>query len=451
MITKRKFEEKLEDPNFKTGDKNSVGEYTEFMTTRNEFGISITPEQEVRDRQAFKRKEIDKRLAMGQTNYVLNSPGVAMDEKEAKQISKNYQFDPYNFQYPPNIEYIARQTGMSPFDVLNRVLKANGAKEVEPTPSIEASMEISPEFQTQINSVNTPEISTRAWGDSSTNNNGAFDPRIVPNNRGAAIEEIAGRTGNEPANIAAMMEASNAWDATDEQMVQVGDMSLNYAMTLNEVGSPSEAAVAVYLGNDLYQQYKAGTLDSAKRAEAEAFKKAFVRAQYKYGGAQTGALNDPSIMRTSVVGNAVPLTKFAPQVSSIVMERDDGQPGMDIFFEDKQFPAVLGGVVKEVGYQGNQSAGYGNYIVIESVDPATGEKVDVLYAHLASPSNLTEGSQVQPGSIIGTQGGTGSVRSYDGTIASIDFLAPAPKGSKSMTPYANYRQLRQSIAAQLRN
>jgi len=148
-------------------------------------------------------------------------------------------------------------------------------------------------------------------------------------------------------------------------------------------------------------------------------------------------------------GKARPLSSFAPQVSSIVMESDTGQPGMDIFFEDKKFPAVLPGVVKEINWQGNSSAGYGNYVVIESTDPSTGEKVDVLYAHLAMPTHLKEGSSVVPGMVIGTQGGTGSVRSADGTIASIDFLAPAPKGSNSMVPYRYYKQLREQIAQQL--
>lgn len=146
------------------------------------------------------------------------------------------------------------------------------------------------------------------------------------------------------------------------------------------------------------------------------------------------------------------LRSYAPQVSSIVMEDESGQPGMDIFFENKEFPAVLPGVVKEVGEQYNpDGSGYGNYIIVESTDPATGQQVDVLYAHLAERASLPEGASVLSGMVIGTQGGTGSVRSADGTIASIDFLAPAPKGSGSMAPYEYYRQLREQIASQLRN
>ena len=84
------------------------------------------------------------------------------------------------------------------------------------------------------------------------------------------------------------------------------------------------------------------------------------------------------------------------------------------------------------------------------VDPQTGDMVDVLYSHLPEPPSQYIGQNISAGEIIGKQGGTGSVQSYDGTIASIDFLAPAPAGSGSMTPYKNYQQLRQSIASQFR-
>jgi len=159
-----------------------------------------------------------------------------------------------------------------------------------------------------------------------------------------------------------------------------------------------------------------------------------------------------STRRTSVpieLGQPQALSQFSRQVSSITF--DTGQPGIDVFFEDKKFPAVLGGRVKEVGFQGGVDSGYGHFVVVESIDPTTGAPVDVVYSHLANGSNLSPGQQIQGGQIIGRQGGTGRVRSADGTIASIDFLAPAPAGSGSMTPYRNYEQLRRSIAQQLRN
>lgn len=167
----------------------------------------------------------------------------------------------------------------------------------------------------------------------------------------------------------------------------------------------------------------------------------------------TGVYQNPSLMRAGSVfktQGATNLQSFAPQVSSVTF--DTGQPGIDVFFENKQFPAVLSGKVKDISYQVNpDGSGYGHYVVIESTDPNTGQKVDVLYSHFGSKPNLQLNQTISQGQIIGIQGGSGSVQSVDGTIASIDFLAPAPRGSKSMTPYSNYESLRNSIASQLQN
>ncbi len=133
--------------------------------------------------------------------------------------------------------------------------------------------------------------------------------------------------------------------------------------------------------------------------------------------------------------------------SSVNFESSSGQPGVDLFFESKRFPAVLGGIVKDV----SRESGYGNYVVVESVDPLTGQKVDVLYGHLADGVSLRPGQRINAGQIIGTQGGTGNVRSQDGTIASIDFFAPRPSGSRDMTPYSGYDRLRRHVVNQLQN
>lgn len=135
---------------------------------------------------------------------------------------------------------------------------------------------------------------------------------------------------------------------------------------------------------------------------------------------------------------------FTPQnVQSIRIETPGKsfQPGIDLWFADKQFGAVLPGRVKEIR---RNYGNYGNMIVVESTDTQTGEPVDVIYAHLDS-INVQEGERINPGTIIGKQGGTGRVESTDGTIASIDFLAPAPKGSTSMKPYRRWKNLAQDI------
>jgi len=160
----------------------------------------------------------------------------------------------------------------------------------------------------------------------------------------------------------------------------------------------------------------------------------------------------PTVLRTDRQAQAnvifSRLAAYQPQVSSVTF--DTGQPGIDVFFEDKKFPAVLNGTVKDIRTQINSDgSGYGHFVVVESIDPTTGQKVDVLYGHLSEPSKLKIGQQINAGDLIGQQGGTGSVQSYDGTIASIDFLAPAPQGSNSMTPYSNYDRLRRRIARSL--
>ena len=165
----------------------------------------------------------------------------------------------------------------------------------------------------------------------------------------------------------------------------------------------------------------------------------------------TSAFRRPESMRAGSpmsIPVSRPLKTYASQVSSITY--DTGQPGIDVFFEDHNFPAVLPGIVKDRGYQVNANgSGYGHYLVIESIDPDTGKPVDVLYGHLPTKPSQSIGQSIQLGQIIGKQGGTGSVQSYDGTIASIDFLAPASTGSRSMTPYSNYDSLRRRIASQL--
>jgi murein DD-endopeptidase MepM/ murein hydrolase activator NlpD len=132
---------------------------------------------------------------------------------------------------------------------------------------------------------------------------------------------------------------------------------------------------------------------------------------------------------------------------SVVYERPEGQPGVDLYFPSKRFPAVLGGVVKTV----SREPGYGNYAVIESVDPTSGRKVDVLYGHLADGVSVRPGQRIEAGQIIGKQGGTGNVRSADGTIASVDFFAPRPAGSKDMTPYSGFDRLRRHVVQQLQS
>lgn len=264
-----------------------------------------------------------------------------------------------------------------------------------------------------------------------------------------------GIRGNDLIKFAAIgMAESTGQSGVVNNNPATGDLS--YGMwQINMIGD---------LGPARLRQFGLRSADDLKDPETNAR----VAAQlWKSSGASTwGAYNDGryrqfvadatksyyDLQRTggfsSAGGRGGPSANMTPRnIQSITF--DTGQPGMDLWFEDKNFGALLPGRVKEINQQyGPGNTGYGNYIVVESTDPATGQKVDVLYAHL-DRVNVREGDSIRPGQVIGRQGGTGRVVSVDGTIASVDFLAPAPKGSKSMTPYRDYDRLRRRLAQQI--
>ena len=375
---------------------------------------------------------------------------------------------------PPITEYISKALSgrVSPFEVLQRQLESSATLEPLENPgSIDtAASTIRPEFLELIQQFPTPERSNRGMSTI-----GSFEESLVPNGYGPLIQEASSRYGANPTAIAALMEIESGFDrGAVSRTGAVGLMQIQPdAHPLYKGGN--DPAANIDYGTQYYQQlveqfkdpvlaagaYNAGPgrmlehIEQGRPLPAETVQhmRKFSIALAKYG--DQAQLNSTRTMRSSMAAHLQPLSAYAPQVSSIVMERsaaEGGQPGMDIFFEDHQFPAVLPGVVKDSGYQVNSDgSGYGYYAVISSIDPTTGQEVDVLYGHFPEAFGLPIGSQVQAGQVIGRQGGTGSVQSYDGTIASIDFLAPAPKGSTSMVPYANYQQLRERIAQQLRN
>ena len=375
---------------------------------------------------------------------------------------------------------LTQLTKLDPFVALNSIIRAETGQELPPPPSLSSvSQTVSPAFRNLLYQTPSPERSTRGLG--STN---MFNPALIPNGLGQLYVELSQEVGVAPGIAAALFEkeASHNPNAVspngkDKGLGQINEIShpdffrnnnwrdprVNgryalqyYKQQLDKYKDPVAAYMAYNAGPGNYEAYLRGELDEPTKASMLAKGKTFGKILYKYGGGGA-ALNNPALMRdgSQLQSSRMMMTPeralrtFSPQVSSITF--DTGQPGIDIFFEDKKFPAVLPGVVKDISFQGGQGKGYGNYVVIESIDPETNEKVDILYAHLASKPNLNPGQTVRLGQIIGQQGGTGRVVSADGTIASIDFLRPAPRGSKDMTPYRNYDSLRRRIASQLRS
>lgn len=147
------------------------------------------------------------------------------------------------------------------------------------------------------------------------------------------------------------------------------------------------------------------------------------------------------------VGQAANFSKA--NVTSISYERkgrgDSYQPGgVDIYFEDKQFPALAAGKVIEID---NDPGGYGLWVVTEHVDPKTGQTFQLINAHMDA-IHVKEGQTINVGTILGRQGSTGTTSK--GGIASIDPIMPVPRGSRVQTPYSRPAVLKELLGTLIR-
>jgi hypothetical protein len=153
-------------------------------------------------------------------------------------------------------------------------------------------------------------------------------------------------------------------------------------------------------------------------------------------------------------GSAVGLTgnfrkENVPVVNWETKGRGDSyqKGGVDIYFNDKQFPAIAPGKVVDIGRQPEGKTSYGIYVVTEHKDPKTGQLFHLINAHLDAV-HVNVGDSIQVGTILGRQGSTGSTSA--GGIASIDPLEPAPRGSKQTIPYRRPEVLKELLLPLLR-
>jgi murein DD-endopeptidase MepM/ murein hydrolase activator NlpD len=422
---------------------NSQGDFTNFK-----FGSAKTSKS-----LNLKLNKIRTALAYGGKGSLDNKPGLIFDAGELQAIEQGYGKP--GFTMPAEAQYWGSKLGISPLEVINRQRRAAGMNELATPAAMERIQgTISPQLQGILNRYQSYNRSVRALSSM-----GRFEPAAVPKGFGGTIQTAAKANGIDPAILAGLLEVESRWrddviyGKTRSKKGARGiaqimpeyhpgvnyddpNASINYAAKYlsslqRQFGGDMRLALIAYnAGPGNVEKYR-GPIPGD--AESSSYYSNVIKSAAKYGYGR--AWQDPATMRS----------KFA---SSITF--DSGQPGIDVYFDDKNFTTVLPGRVKEVGNQTTAGGnGYGNYVVVESIDPLTQRPVDVLYAHLDS-INVKEGQSLKAGSRIGRQGGTGRVVSQDGTIASIDFLAPAPKGSKSMAPYSGYEQLRRYIAKNLR-
>jgi hypothetical protein len=457
-FVQQEFAAQSKNPQFYSTDSTNLGGYSQF--TR-----AITPSTASSARMQWVQGSVA-RLGV----KALDSIGSIFTVSELNQIEQDMKKP--GFKMDPMAEYIGRQMGVDPLTVINRQRIASDMSPVKlPESVVSFSQTVNPQLKRMLDAYGTPMLSTRAMTSTRT-----FNPTLVPKGYGPLVVEAAQKAGISPVFVAAFAEAENQnWDPNALSMggaaAGVGLMQLSQeyhgpgATVAARERALKDPRLNLELGagilKNIYQKYgnwkdsiyvwnmgetgyknwvDAGRPNTAQSGYAKGLYERFEKARAKYG--DVSALQSRGTMRSSM--QRLGRVSFE-KPSSVVFETASGQPGVDLFFESKRFPAVLDGVVKDI----SRESGYGNYVVIESTDPSTGQKVDVLYGHLADGISLRPGQRISAGDIIGTQGGTGNVRSADGTIASIDFLAPAPRGSKSMAPYANFDNLRRFIVSQM--
>jgi hypothetical protein len=457
-FVQQEFSAQIKNPKFFSNDASNLGGYAAFTQAAKPSGASAARMQWVQSSIA--------RLGVKS----LDSIGSIYTVSELNEIEQAMKKP--RFTMDPMAEYVGRQMGVDPFTVINRQRIASGLKPVQlPEAAVSFSTTVNPELKRKLDAYRTPQLSTRAMVST-----GTLNPGIIPKGYGPLVMEAAQKAGINPTFVAAFAEAENqSWDPNalsmggaaagvglmqlsqeyhgpgqtrDDRERALKDPRLNLTLgagilsgIYKRYGNWKDTVYVWNMGETGFKNWvDAGRPNTKQAGYAKGLYERFEKARAKYG--DLSALRSGGTMRQSMQRYGA--TSFE-RPSSVNFETSGGQPGVDLYFESKRFPAVLGGVVKDV----SREPGYGNYVVVESIDPMTGEKVDVLYGHLADGISLRPGQQIGAGDIIGTQGGTGNVRSVDGTIASIDFLAPAARGSKSMTPYAGFDNLRRFVVQQL--
>ena len=457
-FVQQEFAAQTKNPRFFSNDATNLGGYAAFTQAAKPSGVA-----------AARMKSVQTSIAKLGVK-ALDSPGSVFSKSQLLQLEQDMAKP--RFTMDPMAQYVGAQMGVDPFTVINRQRRAAGLKPIGlPETAVTFSTTVNPELKRKLDAYRTPELSTRAMTSTRT-----FNPGLIPKGYGPMVVEAAQKAGINPAFVAAFAEAENgSWDPNILSMggaaAGVGLMQLSQeyhgpgATRAERERALKDPRLNLTLGagilSGIYKKYgnwkdtvyvwnmgetgyanwvAAGRPNTAQAGYAKNLYERFEKARAKYG--DVSALRSAGTMRQSMQRYGA--TSFE-RPSSVTFEKPGDQPGVDLYFESKRFPALLGGVVKDV----SREPRYGNYVVIESTDPLTGQKVDVLYAHFADGVAVRPGQQINAGDIIGIQGGTGNVRSVDGTIASIDFLAPAARGSKSMKPYAGFDKLRRHLVQQL--
>jgi hypothetical protein len=235
------------------------------------------------------KANIDNILSAGSTTLDSHAliPEATLNEA-LKQINSP------NYQYPAIATYISDRFGgkISPWEVINRQLKARGLGELPLNPRLQSQVQgIRPEMVRLLHYKPSYNRVSRAYASA-----GAFNPDVVPKGYGSIVQQAAAKYGIDPAILSGLLEVEsnfnpkarsgagaqgiaqimpvyhpgvNTWNANESIMY-----AAKYLSELRgQLGSMDEAIYA----------YNGGPGGIRKSAENRAYQPKVMRAAAKYG------------------------------------------------------------------------------------------------------------------------------------------------------------------------
>jgi len=205
------------------------------------------------------------------------------------------------------------------------------------------------------------------------------------------------------------------------------------------------------ISSNTFTQQSAGNLSDwakSKAAESDMVEKAEKDATEKEGG--TGGFNPVDMLFDTVRFGRHMITGGKKAIRFHGEQGPDmsNEPGLDFSYDDfKSNYALFNGEVMETGLLYGE--GYGNVVVVRSIDPSNGQPFDALYAHFPDGGiAVKKGQKIRGGQYLGKVGFVSTAvpnkaelqpnnaGNMSGWHTSVDFYEP-----NSTTAYSNSRNL----------
>ena len=184
---------------------------------------------------------------------VLGKPDIMFTKAEAQSWEKGYGKP--GWEIPSRVKVYSRKYGIPEFEIINKQRKAHGLSELKPPDHYRQLIEkVNPELRSLLSrSSYSPNQSVRVLSSTQT-----YEPKIVPNGLGKAVEKASNSNNVEPGLVAGVIETSpNKWNISEEYISLV-------AMTLGEMnpyfqGDTDSLLLAFNPESNLGDIYKSGS------------------------------------------------------------------------------------------------------------------------------------------------------------------------------------------------